>query len=69
MSPDGISQILVAVASMMIIPWCAFVTFSLFNQRQEIALLKLIIQDMREALQTFNERSLPPVVGRPVLKP
>ena len=33
--------------TLVVIPWCTFVTISLFNQRQEIALLKQTHDEMK----------------------
>lgn len=38
------------VASLIIIPWTIWVTASLFNQRQEIALLKQIFEVLKKKL-------------------
>lgn len=32
---------------LIVVPWCIFVTVSLFNQRQEVALLKQIVVDVK----------------------
>jgi hypothetical protein len=32
------------------IPWCAWVTMSLFNQRQEIAVLKEILKALKKMI-------------------
>ena len=43
MSHEPIIDIVTAACSLVVVPWCIWVTVSLFNQRQELALLKQII--------------------------
>lgn len=39
--------------TLVVIPWCTFVTVSLFNQRQEIALLKLTHDELKNHMGTL----------------
>lgn len=40
----------------VVIPWCIFVTVSIFNQRQEVAILKEIVRDLRQLLNEIRHR-------------
>jgi hypothetical protein len=37
----------------IVVPWCAFITVSIFNQKQEIALMKKNHEDLKEMIQTL----------------
>jgi hypothetical protein len=43
------------IITIIAIPWCIFVTTSIFNQRQEIALLKLEIEQNKEIHKLLHE--------------
>lgn len=38
------------------LPWCIFVTVSIFNQRQEIALMKQELQNSKDIYVLLKER-------------
>jgi hypothetical protein len=42
-------EVIYGIASLFVIPWCVWVTISLFNQRQEVALLKQILGVMMKS--------------------
>lgn len=41
--------------ALIVIPWCVFVTMSIFNQRQEIAILKEIVKELRDFVKTAKK--------------
>lgn len=43
------NQLGVILVSLIAIPWCVWVTASIFNQRQEVALLRQIFETLRDA--------------------
>lgn len=44
------NQAWVIIATLICMPWCVWVTVSLFNQRQELALLKQIFEALKSVL-------------------
>ena len=38
------------------LPWCIFVTVSIFNQRQELALMRLELQNSKDIYVLLKER-------------
>lgn len=44
------------LASAVVIPWVIFVTVSIFNQRQEIALMKAELQNSKDIYVLLKER-------------
>jgi len=52
---DTTGWVIEIAATVIAVPWCIFVTTSIFNQRQEIALLKLEIQQNKEIHKLLHE--------------
>lgn len=51
MAQDAIATLFTGGMGLVVVPWCIFVTVSIFNQRQEIALLRQIVSDLKTLLQ------------------
>jgi hypothetical protein len=56
MGNDAIVSLFSSGMGLIVVPWCIFVTVSIFNQRQEIALLRQIVADIKNLLHG-NTRS------------
>jgi uncharacterized membrane protein YGL010W len=50
MGNDAVVSLFSSGMGLIVIPWCIFVTVSIFNQRQEIALLKQSVETLMSAL-------------------
>lgn len=48
MAPDVFMNAVTGMLGLIIVPWCVWVTVTLFNQRQEIALLKQILYTLKD---------------------
>lgn len=48
-------ELAVAASTVIIIPWCVWVTVSLFRQAQEIALIKQEIKLLEEVKEVLND--------------
>lgn len=46
--PDVFMNGVVGMLGLIVVPWCVWVTVTLFNQRQEIALLKQILYTLKD---------------------
>jgi len=55
MDHQTIISVIEVAAGLIIVPWLIWVTTSLFNQRQEIALLKLEIEQNKEIHKLLHE--------------
>lgn len=58
MSGDAISHAAVSAVLFIAIPWCIFVTLSIFNLKEQVALLKQEIALLRELQEVLKEIKL-----------
>ncbi len=49
-------SIIIAACSLIVLPWCVWVSVSIFTQRQEVALLKQDFHLSKEIYSLLKER-------------